>query len=58
MAHYDEQREEHYKHIEKQKKEVSRYKKAKQFKNKLENALGVVAGIFLFSLAVFVGVMK
>ena len=57
MAHYDEQREEHYKHIEKQKKEVSKYKKAKQFKNTAENILGVIAGVCLFALAVFSGVM-
>ncbi len=57
MAHYDEQRDS-FLHVEKQKKEVSRYRKAKQFKNRAENILGIIAGICLFALAVFVGVMK
>ena len=57
MAHYDEQRDS-FLHVEKQKKEVSRYRKAKRFKNKIENTFGLIAGICLFALAVFVGVMK
>ena len=57
MAHYDEQREELYDHMERQKKEVSRYRKAKQFKNRAENILGIIAGVCLFALAVSAGVM-